>query len=105
MKKYPFSVRKHAHSIEFYRNHLYNVMRDMESGEIPMDGKRYDRICDFYDGELSELYDMMFQSRDGYVVYLTGKQLGLAKEIVAWASERRANSLIKAGKMQYLQYC
>lgn len=104
-KTYPFSVAKHAHDIEFYRNRLYNTMCDMESGEIPMDGKRYDRIYDFYHGELEELYEMMFNSRDGRVAYLTGKQIGLAKKIVHWASESRANSLIKTGKTRYLQYC
>lgn len=104
-KTYPFSVAKHAHDIEYYHNHLYNVMCAMESGEIPMDASRYDRIHDLYYGELMELYEMMFNSRDGRIVYLTGKQIGLAKKITHWASERRANSLIKAGKHQYLQYC
>lgn len=104
-KIYPFSIAKHAHDIEYYYNHLYNVMRDMESGEIPMDNKRYDKISNLYYGDLRELYEMMFNSRDGRIVYLTGKQIGLAKKIVHWASESRANSLIKAGKTQYLQYC
>ena len=104
-KTYYFSVKKHAHDIEYYHNHLYNTMRDMESGEIPWDEKRYDRISDLYYGELQELYEMMFNSRDGITVQLTGKQIALAKKIVAWASESRANSLIRAGKTQYLQYC
>ena len=104
-KTYPFSVQKHAHDIEYYHNHLYCLMRDMESGEIPMDSARYDRIFEFFYGELMELYEMMFNSRDGRVVYLTGKQIGLAKKIVIWASERRADSLIKSGKTEYLQYC
>lgn len=104
-KLYPFSVRKHAHDIEYYHNHLYNVMRGMESGEIPMDADRYDRISDMYYGELQELYAMMFNSRDGYTVLLTGKQIGLAKQIVLWASDSRANHLIASGKTQYLQYC
>lgn len=47
-KTYYFSVRKHAHDIEFYRNRLFNTMKDMESGEIPMDKKRYDRIYAMY---------------------------------------------------------
>lgn len=102
---YPFSVQKHAHSIEYYHNHLYNTMRDMESGEIPMDAARYDRIADIYYGELQELYEAMFDSRDGRVVYLTGKQIALAKKIVMWASESRANHLREAGKLEYIQYC
>ena len=35
----------------------------------------------------------------------TGEQLGLARKIVAWASERRATHIIEAGKYDYLQYC
>lgn len=105
MKTYPFSVQKHAHDVEYYHNHLFNVMADMESGEIPMDNSRYDKIHDLYYGDLMELYEAMFNSRDGRVVYLTGKQIGLAKKITVWASERRANNLIRAGKTEYLQYC
>ena len=105
MKKYPFSIQKHAHDIEFYRNRLYNTMCDMESGEIPMDAERFDRIYDFYHNELEELYCAMFDSRDGRIVYLTGKQIGLAKRIVFWASEQRAKSCIESGKLDYLKYC
>lgn len=104
-KTYPFSVQKHAHDIEFYRNRLFNTMCDMESGEIPMDTKRYDRIYDFYHGPLEELYEMMFTSRDGKTVQLTGKQIGLAKKIVVWASETRARSCIERGRLDLLQYC
>ena len=105
MKKYPFGVQAHAHSIEFYHNHLFNTMAAMESGEIPMDKARYDKIHNLYYGDLMDLYEAMFDSRDGRVVYLSGKQIGLAKKIIVWASEQRAKSLIEAGKTEYLQYC
>ena len=52
MKTYPFSIQKNAHSIEFYYNHIKNTLADMESGEIPMDRARYDRLADFLDREL-----------------------------------------------------
>lgn len=103
-KKYPFSVEKHAHDIELYHNRLYNTMYEMEAGEIPMDREKYDKMSNLYYGELSELYEMMFNSRDGRVVYLTGKQIGLAKEIVAWAAEVRTDSLLKSAKGKYIQY-
>ena len=80
-------------------------MSGMESGEIPMDAAQYDRLADFLERELLPLYTAMFDSRDGRVVYLTGPQIGLAKKIAAWASERRAASLIQAGKTEYLKYC
>ena len=103
-RTYPFSM-KNAHSIEYYHNHLYNVMRDMESGEIPMDNERYAAICDMYEGELASLMDAIYSSRSPYVVYLTGAQIGLAKRIVFWASERRAEHIRESGKLEYLQYC
>lgn len=103
-KTYFFSVAKHAHDIELYYNRLYNTKCAMEMGEISMDAGEYDRICDELHGRVGELRDMMYQSRDGYTVQLTGPQIGLAKQIVAWAAETRAASLISAGKFQYLQY-
>lgn len=105
VKTYPFSVAKHAHDIEFYRNKLYNTMRDMENNEIPMDRKQYKAISDMYYGELQELYEMMFNSRDGRIVYLTGKQIGLAKKIVEWARNTRYNTQLAHGKYWNLQYC
>lgn len=105
-KMYPFSTRKHAHDIEFYKNRLYNTMCDMENGEIPWDGERYEKMYEFYFGELMELYDAVcFNTRDGVVSYLTGKQIALAKQIVVWASETRASSCIKRGRLDLLQYC
>ena len=104
-KTYPFSVQKHAHDIEYYHNHLYNTMYDMRNGDIPWDEKRFDRMEAMYEGPLQELYEAMFSSRDGRVVYLTGEQIALAKKIVFWASESRANHLIEAGKLDYLKYC
>lgn len=105
MKRYPFSVSKHAHDIEYYRNHLFCTMKDMESGEIPMDSKRYDRIEEMYDGKLQELYDTVVFGGNGRVAYLTGEQIGLAKKIILWASEQRASHLIESGKTEYLHYC
>jgi len=103
-KLYPFSVQKHAHDIEFRKNRVFCEMRDIEMGEAEADEATYNQICDLYDA-LTDLLQAVMNSRDGRVAYLTGKQIGLAKECVAWASNTRANSLIKAGKTQYLQYC
>lgn len=105
VKRYPFSVQKHAHSIELYHNFLQNLISDVESGAATMDSAAFDRLCDLANGPVQELYEAMFDSRDGRLVYLTGAQIGLAKRIVGWSSERRAASLIAAGKTEYLKYC
>lgn len=105
-KLYPFSIQKHAHDIEFYRNRLFNIMHDMESGEIPMDTKRYNRIMDMYEGALEELYDAVrFSTRDGHIAWLTGAQISLAKRIVFWASNERATACEAAGRTDLIQYC
>ena len=103
-KTYPFSLPKHAHDIEFFRNRLYCTMCDMESGEIPMDAARYNRIHDMYYGPLEDLMHAIYGSRSP-IAQLTGPQIGLAKQIVVWASETRATSCIEAGRIDLLQYC
>ena len=103
-KLYPFSVQKHAHDIEYRKNRLFCEMRDIDMGEVEADDATYNRIVDQYEA-VTELLEAVLSSRDGRVAYLTGAQIGLAKQCVAWASNRRADSLIKAGKYQYLQYC
>lgn len=104
MKRYPLSVQKHAHDIEFRRNRVRNIMSDMESGEIAWSGGEYDRLERGH-GALTELLLAVLNSRDGRIAYLTGPQIGLAKECVTWASNIRANSLIAAGKTEYLNFC
>ena len=104
-KLYPFNCEKHAHSIEFRMNRCYNTMYDMRSREIPWNDAKYDRLEELHD-ELQDLLEAMMMGR-GYngICWLTGKQIGLAKETVAWASETRAANMIKNGKTRYLQYC
>lgn len=104
MKTYPFSLSKHAHDIELYHNRLFNTMCDMESGEIPMDAARYNEIHDMYYGPLQDLMNAIYGSRSP-IAQLTGPQIGLAKEIVAWASETRAASCIERGRFDLLKYC
>lgn len=103
-KTYPFSAPKHAHDVEFYANRIFNTMKDMESGEVPMDISRYDKLYDMYYGPLMELRETINGSYTP-IVHLTGKQIGLAKRIVIWASETRANTQITLGKYQNLKYC
>lgn len=102
-KLYPFSVQKHAHDIEFRRNRVFIEMREIEDGERKLPLEEIERMELLYD-DLTELLEAVMDSRDGRIAYLTGKQIGLAKECVAWARERRASSLIAAGKTDYLRY-
>ena len=103
-KKYPFSVQKHAHDIEFRKNRVWCYLREMETGDAPFDKKMYDGLQAHLE-DLVELLDVVMYGGDGRVVYLTGKQIGLAKDCVAWASGVRANALIENSKTEYLKYC
>ena len=104
-KRYPFSAAKHAHDIEFYHNRLWLTARAMEDGEIPMDKPRYERICNMLDGDLRELQNEFAGACCRPVIYLTGKQIGLAKRIVVCASETRAATCIKNGRYDLIKYC
>ena len=104
-KRYPFSAAKHAHDIEFYHNRLWLTARAMEDGEIPMDKDRYNRIQGMLYGELNELQQALAGACCRPIVYLTGKQIGLAKKIVVWASETRANTGIERGRYDLVKYC
>ena len=103
-KRYPFSTAKHAHDIEFYHNRIWNTARKMETGEIPMDKARYERITAMLDGDLRDLMNAMCGAC-GRPVFLTGKQIALAKNIVIWASETRVNTCIKQGRYDLIRYC
>lgn len=85
---YPFSTQKHAHDIEFALNRAHNTMHDMEMGEMPSTPKEYKAVCRHCD-ELEDLLSAVLDSRDGKVCWLTGKQLSLAREMVAWAYQQR----------------
>jgi len=102
MKLYPFSVQKHAHDIEFRRNRVFNQIHDCD-GETLLSNQEFEQLENLYD-RLTDLLQAVLNSRDGKVAYLTGPQIGLAKETVMWARSARAESLIKAGKTQFLKY-
>lgn len=79
-KVYPFNIENHAHDINFLRNRLYNIMCDKESNGID---SSYETS---YRDKLSEILDA---PRKGDIVFLTGKQLKLAREAVGWAASQR----------------
>lgn len=88
MKLYPFSTAKHAHDIEFRRNRVKNEIYDVISGELKVSEDEFVRMCDL-EAELTDLLVAVLNSSDGRVCYLTGEQIGLAKECVLWAAGNR----------------
>ena len=105
VKRYPFNYQKNAHSIEFRVDRLYCLMHDMEIGELPWNEGQYDRMNEERQ-QLQRLLLTMRDTRDSWSIsWLTGKEIGLAKRTVLWASETRAQSCIERGRLDLLQYC
>lgn len=76
-KLYPFSIQKHAHDIEFRYNRMCNVLSEMQTAP-----------------EFREVYEAMFHGYSS-VAWLTGRQLSLAKDAVAWAHDTRAETQLQ----------
>ena len=80
-KRYPFSMRKYGHNIEFAYNHQWLICRDMEDGEREWDDKAFE-----YLDRLSEVY----ANAAGSSVYMaTGEEYGILKEASVWAEMYR----------------
>ena len=85
MKKYPFSLNRHAHDLEFRRNRAMNELYDKQMNNTLKDGEeeRFQKLID-------DLAEILLTFPDGNnVVWITGKQYGLARESVAWAEAMR----------------
>ena len=84
-KRYPFSLRKHAHDIEFRRNRAKNEKYDKEC-----EGTLTNEETISYDNLIEELGNILLYYPDNKgIVWLTGKEHGLAKETVFWAESMR----------------
>lgn len=87
VKKYPFNAEKHAHDIEFRRNRAYNERSDKQyNGTLTAEeDEQYTALIDALD-ELSLIF--LYRDYRG-IVWLTGKEYGLARECVGWAESMR----------------
>ena len=85
MKKYPFSLRKHAHDLGFRRHRAMNELYDktMNNTLKSYEEKKLTELID----DLADILGL-FPDSNG-VVWLTGKQYGLARESVGWAVSMR----------------
>lgn len=81
-KRYPFSMRKYGHNIEFAYNRQWLICREMEGGEREWD----DRAFDWLD-KLGEVYANAMGSA---VYFATGKEYGILKEASVWAECARS---------------
>lgn len=106
IKTYPFSAAKHAHDIEFWYHRMRNILDEMISGDIPMDKARYEKIEKALEDPVFEsMFSKVMSACCRPVIYLTGPEIGKAKEICAWASETRAATCVANGRYDLLKYC
>lgn len=96
-KKYPFSAEKHGHDIEFVYNRLWLRRED---AAMEGDWETYEKL-----GPQVEKLEALTCQMFGGVVWLTGPEIGLAKECVMLASNWRAESCIERGRYDLLKYC
>lgn len=110
-RTYPFSTAKHAHDIDLFRNRVLNEMGDMECGfdsygnDVPWDEEKYEAMRRSIENPTFRSMFSKVMSGCGRPVLLTGPEIGLAKEIVVWASETRAATCVKNGRYDLLKYC
>lgn len=85
VKRYPFSLRKHAHDLIFRRNRAMNEYYAKDSDGIltPKEEKAYTDIID----RLAEITSYCPDGRG--VIWLEGKDYALAHESVMWAESMR----------------
>ena len=88
MKKYPFNARKYAHDIEYRRDAVFCQLHDVEN-DLSADDKLVCQLARLY----GDLTDILLDIKGGMdargIVFLTGAQIGLAKETILWAGCRR----------------
>lgn len=76
-KKYPFSMLKYGHNIEFAYNHQWLIVHEMYDGEREWD----DKAIEFFE-KISDIY----ANAMGCAIYwCCGKTYGFLKEISTWA--------------------
>lgn len=89
MKKYPFSVAKHQHDVEYRYNKVRNILDDIYDGAVEATSNQVDNYENLLE-QLDELRGYVFGSYP--VCYLPGNLYGLAIETVAWAEHSRDES-------------
>lgn len=98
-KLYPFSTYKNQHNFMLVKNRCSNKMDDMNTGVIPYNKKEYNRLYKLA-SKAEELYCLELP-----VAWLDWETMREAKTIAEMAINWRAESCIRNGRFDLLQYC
>lgn len=86
-KRYPWNAERHAHDIEFRKCRAQNELSEKEGNGTLTAAER-----DQYEEVIEKCIDVLCECRGrDYrgIVWLTGAQIGWAKECVGWAAGMR----------------
>ena len=89
MKKYPFSLVKHAHDIEYRYNRLKNIECDYFDGGIQLTEDEYNRLQEELELVTKAYHTILTTHSDGKIVWVDGETYGILKKCVMWATEER----------------
>lgn len=80
-KRYPFSMRRYGHNIEYTYNYLKNLTHDMEEGKEEWDDTAFESL-----ETLSEVYANAMSLP---IYWATGKEYEVLKKASSWAESMR----------------
>ena len=98
-KLYPFSTNKNQHNFMLVKNRCYNLMYDMDMGNIKYNEKEYNMMT-----ELAAKADKFF-SLELPVAWLDWNSIREANKIARMAIEWRIDSCINNNRLDLIQYC
>lgn len=98
-KLYPFNMEKNQHNFDLIANRCFNIMSDMETGEIPYNEAEYDKMI-----TLREKAQRFFCYGCG-IVWVPWEDLKEMRKISEMAVEIRVQTCIRTGRLQDIQYC
>lgn len=98
-KLYPFSTNKNQHNFELVANRCFNMMHDMDSGEIERNAEEYNRLWELRDKAQN------FFALELPVAWLDWNTLKEARKIAELAVEFRIATCIKNERLDLIQYC
>jgi hypothetical protein len=93
-KLYPFSLRRDGYAIEYAIDEIDIKLIAIESGDAPHDPDEWEKLNHHHD-KLTDLLAAIYSTADHMgVAWLTGAQIGLAKEAIKHVARIRAHRRI-----------
>lgn len=87
VKRYPWNAERNAHNVVFRKNRAWNELAEEEGNGTLTAAKRarYEEVID----KCNEVLGMCINRDHRGIVWLTGAQIGWAKECTCWAVAQR----------------